>query len=70
MWRRIVVGTEKPVVVWKKDDRTEVYDRAALQLNIERCTNRLNTDTTLDDFNKEALKQGILHLKQGLALLL
>ena len=70
MWRRIVVGSEKPVVVWQKDGRTEVYDRDALELNIERCTNRLNTDTTLDDFNKESLKQSILHLKQGLTLLL
>jgi hypothetical protein len=69
MWRRIVVGTEKPVAVWQQNGATEVYDRDALELNIERCINRLNTDTELDDFNRAALSSAILSLKQGLALL-
>jgi hypothetical protein len=69
MWRRIVVGNEKPVVMWKKDGITEVYDRNALELNIERCNNRLATDTELDDFNKELIKHSISHLKRGLALI-
>lgn len=35
MWRRIVVGTEKPVAVWQQNGVTEVYDRDALELNLD-----------------------------------
>lgn len=68
MWRKINIKN-KSCVVWSKNEITEIYDRSALEINIECCINRLHSDISLDDFNKELLKNSILHLQRGLATL-
>lgn len=69
MWRRIVVGNEKPCVILENGDVKEVYNRESLELNIENCTKMLNDEPDMDSFKRAIITEAISSLKQGLSLL-
>jgi hypothetical protein len=70
MWTKSNLKTAA-VVVWKADGRTEVYDRTALESNINWGENQLTYHSEkFDEFNMEILKHSIEHWKTGLKLLL
>ncbi len=63
MWTRT-----KNLVVYQKDDRTEVYNERALRLNISRMKERLANEP-MNLLTCCVLEVSIEHLEEGLNLL-